>query len=223
MYILEPEEQTIARYLRGLQSEIRHVVQLQPYWTYNDVVKLSFKVEKQLKESRGSTSRTWNKESNSNRANASSTNKEAVFKPNPKKETAARSSNPRSYNPSSRRCYKCQGFGHIAADCPNRKMVSLVEEEMEEEKETTVFSELEDDDEITYADHGESLVIQRSLNAAHVEEDSWLRNNIFHTKCTAHDKVCNVIIDGGSCENVVATEMVQKHRKAAAFKEGDLV
>ncbi|KAG5539880.1 hypothetical protein RHGRI_020186 [Rhododendron griersonianum] len=189
--ILEPEEQTIARYLRGLRSEIRHVVQLQPYWTYNDVVKLSFKVEKQLKESRGSTSRTWNKESNSNRANASSTNKEAIFKPNPKKETAAGSSNPRSYNPSSRRCYKCQGFGHIAADCPNRKMVSLVEEEMEEEKETTVFSEPEDDDEITYADHGESLVIQRSLNAAHVEEDSWLRNNIFHTKCTAHGKIGN--------------------------------
>ncbi|KAG5556557.1 hypothetical protein RHGRI_006977 [Rhododendron griersonianum] len=90
---------------------------------------MSFKVEKQLKESRGSTSRTWNKESNSNRGNASSTDKEAVFKPNPKKETAAGSS-----NPSSRRCYKCQGFGHIAADCPNRKVVSLVEEDMEEEK-----------------------------------------------------------------------------------------
>ncbi|KAF7112533.1 hypothetical protein RHSIM_RhsimUnG0220300 [Rhododendron simsii] len=183
-----PQEQTIARYLRGLRSEIRHVVQLQPYWTYNDVVKLSFKVEKQLKESRGSTSRTWNKESNSNRANASSTNKETVFKPNPKKETAAGSSNPRSSNPSSRRCFKCQGFGHIAADCPNRKVVSLVEEEMEEEKETTVFSEPEDDDEITYADQGESLVRDRVIK-----------------------------------QNEKYQKSANKHRKAAAFKEGDLV
>lgn len=43
-----------------------------------------------------------------------------------------------------------------------------------------------------------------------MEEDNWLRNNIFHTRCTSHGKVCDVIIDGGSCENVVATKMVEK-------------
>jgi hypothetical protein len=37
-----------------------------------------------------------------------------------------------------------------------------------------------------------------------------LRNNIFHTRCTSHGKVYNVIIDGGSCENVVAVTMVEK-------------
>lgn len=43
-----------------------------------------------------------------------------------------------------------------------------------------------------------------------MEEDNWLRNNIFHTRCTSHGKVCDVIINGGSCENVVATKMVEK-------------
>ncbi|GAV56697.1 Asp_protease_2 domain-containing protein, partial [Cephalotus follicularis] len=38
----------------------------------------------------------------------------------------------------------------------------------------------------------------------------WLRNNIFHTKCTSKGKTCNVIIDGGSCENVVSKTMVEK-------------
>lgn len=33
---------------------------------------------------------------------------------------------------------------------------------------------------------------------------------IFHTKFTSHRQVCELIIDGGSCENVVATEMVEK-------------
>ncbi|KAB2601497.1 hypothetical protein D8674_002502 [Pyrus ussuriensis x Pyrus communis] len=96
-----------------------------------------------------------------------------------------------------------------------------------------------------------------------VEEDNWLRNDIFHTMCTSHGKVCNVIIDRGSCENEIATIMVEKlnlktvdhprsyklswlhkgnevreriikqnkkyqrqankHRKPAAFKEGNLV
>ena len=35
--LTEPDEQTIARYLGGLKYEISNVVQLQPYWTLNDV------------------------------------------------------------------------------------------------------------------------------------------------------------------------------------------
>ena len=65
------------------------------------------------------------------------------------------------------------------------------------------------EEEITYADRGEALVVQRSLRVTYVE-DEWLRNNIFHTRCTTHGKVCNVIIDGGSFENVVASTMVEK-------------
>ncbi|KAI3425504.1 PUA domain-containing protein [Psidium guajava] len=42
------------------------------------------------------------------------------------------------------------------------------------------------------------------------EAESWLRHNIFHTKCTSGGKLCNVIIDGGSCENVVSTTMVER-------------
>ena len=49
--IVEQEEQTIARFLGGLRYDICNVVQLQPYWTYNDVCKVALKVEKQQKES----------------------------------------------------------------------------------------------------------------------------------------------------------------------------
>ena len=41
-------------------------------------------------------------------------------------------------------------------------------------------------------------------------KEDWLRNNIFHTKCNSHGKVCDIIIDGGSFENVVSTQMVDK-------------
>ncbi|GKA43954.1 hypothetical protein Tco_0736678 [Tanacetum coccineum] len=68
-------------------------------------------------------------------------------------------------------------------------------------------------DELVYPNHGEALVIQRVLNVAvskSVDDNSWLRNNIFRTKCTSKGKVCDMIIDGGSCENFVSTYMVEK-------------
>ena len=61
-----------------------------------------------------------------------------------------------------------------------------------------------------FADEGEVLVIRRSLNVIQDNEESWLRDNIFQTRCTSQGKVCNVIIDSGSCTNVVAEEMVTK-------------
>nr|GEW05586.1 hypothetical protein [Tanacetum cinerariifolium] len=71
----------------------------------------------------------------------------------------------------------------------------------------------QDIDELVYADQGEALVTQRVLNVDVAETDddmSWLRNNIFRTKCTTKGKVCSVIIDGGSCDNMVAKSMVEK-------------
>ncbi|TXG58038.1 hypothetical protein EZV62_015867 [Acer yangbiense] len=65
--LMEPEEQTIARYLGGLNYEISNVVQLQPYWTFNDVCKLAFKVEKQQKEIRGNGSKYGSREGFSNK------------------------------------------------------------------------------------------------------------------------------------------------------------
>jgi len=67
---------------------------------------------------------------------------------------------------SNRRCFKCQGLGHIALDCPNRKVVTLAEwsavkeEFEEEEKENECEDELEETQEevVEEADEGELLV-----------------------------------------------------------------
>jgi hypothetical protein len=213
--VVEQEEQMIARYLGGLRVEISDVVQLQPYWTYNDVCKLAMKVEKQLKEKRGNSFRSFTRDGVSNRGSGSTSKTTTIPKTaaaKPKNEATSGSNRPITSN-TNRRCFKCQGFGHIASDCPNRKMVSLVEEDMEMEDEDDFSPEtnehVAEEEEITYADRGEALVVQRSLKVTYVE-DEWLRNNIFHTRCTSHGKVCNVIIDGGSCENVVAATMVEK-------------
>lgn len=47
-FIVEPKEQTIACYLRGLKCDIHDKVRLQSYITLNDIVKFSIKVKYQL-------------------------------------------------------------------------------------------------------------------------------------------------------------------------------
>lgn len=36
------------------------------------------------------------------------------------------------------------------------------------------------------------------------------RENFFHTRCIVNNKVCSMIIDGGSCTNVASTTLVEK-------------
>jgi len=67
------------------------------------------------------------------------------------------------------------------------------------------------DEDVLYGDGQETLVIRKSLLTPKGDSgDNWLRTNIFHTTCTVANKVYKMIIDSGSCENVLSDEVVQK-------------
>lgn len=53
-------------------------------------------------------------------------------------------------------------------------------------------------------------ILKKTSMQADEGGDSWLCINIFCMRCTSGAKVCNVIIDGGSCENLVSKVMVEK-------------
>ncbi|GAB2267668.1 hypothetical protein Dimus_038676 [Dionaea muscipula] len=55
-----------------------------------------------------------------------------------------------------------------------------------------------------------ALVSRRTLSVQVGLEDEVQRENIFYTRCHIGDKVCSVIIDGGSCANVASMTMVEK-------------
>jgi len=129
----EAEEQTIVRYFGGLDPKYAHVVELQPYTTFDEVCILAHKVETQLKI------RPYKREFSKPLPKGPPFNKGSSTippKPTPtpvslpqknqvplRTQTSQNKPNPGPFNP--RRCFKCQGLGHIASECPNRRIISL--------------------------------------------------------------------------------------------------
>ncbi|GJY25285.1 transposon ty3-I gag-pol polyprotein [Tanacetum coccineum] len=83
--------------------------------------------------------------------------------------------------------------------------------EVRNNKVANVFQE---EDELEYAEplDGEAkqvtYVIQRTFCSPKVNGSSQ-RNKIFQTKCLVKEKICYMIIDGGSCENLVSKALVK--------------
>ena len=82
--------------------------------------------------------------------------------------------------------------------------------ETDNESDRDSMPSLEDADDVEYAVQGELMVARRALSVQAKEDDEMQRDNIFHTRCHVQNKVCSVIIDGGSCTNVASTTMVEK-------------
>jgi len=81
---------------------------------------------------------------------------------------------------------------------------------VEEEKEGHIESPEEEEEEIIVEpDECEMLVLRRALNSQRSEKEEQ-RENIFHFRCTVQGKVCSLIIDGGSCANVVSLNMIEE-------------
>lgn len=64
-------------------------------------------------------------------------------------------------------------------------------------------------DGIEYLVDGKLMVARHALNVQVKEDAEVQRDNIFHTRCHIKDKVCSMIIDGGSCTNVASTSLVE--------------
>ena len=107
------------------------------------------------------------------------------------------------------KCFKCQGLGHYAYECPNKRSMVLrdgeyiSESDVEEEEESEYVEEEE-------TPEGDLLMIRRLLGGQLKHEEESQRENIFHTRCLINGKVCMVIIDGGSCTNVASARLVSK-------------
>lgn len=115
------------------------------------------------------------------------------------------------------KCFKCQGFGHIASQCPNRRTMLLLEngevvtDEEDSYKGVPSLGEKDaDSSEEIPTNEQLDLVVQKVLTAQVKEENGQQRENIFYTRCHIKGKVCSLIIDPRSCTNVASMTLVEK-------------
>jgi len=60
------------------------------------------------------------------------------------------------------------------------------------------------------ATHYESLIVQRVLSAQMENAEQNQRHTLFQTKCVIKECSCHMIIDGGSCNNLASSDLVEK-------------
>ncbi|XP_071926127.1 uncharacterized protein [Coffea arabica] len=232
--IQENREATMARFLNGLRAEIADQLELQYYVEIEDMVEKAIKIEQRLKR-RGTTrnynshpqtftrpfqsrreergSNAWNPpkpkqdQGSSSRPPVTKTDSKVVSKP------TIKTSKPRNCDT---KCWRCQGVGHIASQCPNpRTMLVLpngdivTDDEEEDYKDMPPLVEEEDEIEEVPTQDKVGLVARRAL-ATQASKDELQRDNIFYTRCHVTNKVCSLVIDPGSCTNVASALMVEK-------------
>jgi hypothetical protein len=217
----EDREATMATFFSGLNRDIANVIELQHYVEIEDMVHMAIKVERQLKRkgTAGYTSvssTTW--KSKWDRSDPAEVKRKTEP---PKGKDEGTSNKPKVESQPSRnkdiKCFKCLGSGHIASQCPNRRVMIMRDngEVMTESKDDSdgvpELVDASNDDGVVYPVTGESFVARRALNT-HIKADDakQQRENIFHTRCHTNNKVCSMIIDGGSCTNVASTTLVEK-------------
>ena len=226
----------LAKFLSGLNSDVSEIVE---QWRHTNLIDALHHANHayeriQSKKSAGSTRRMWgSQEANTelSRGTRGTQQPSAPLSPNPSVPSGFKSAAPPSSSQptpppprpepikgtSTIKCFKCYEYGHYARECPNpRKVLYNAFGDVLTEVPGTIIDEPiltthEDEEEvIAQAVTGECFVVKRALSTSEKSPDTSQRENLFHTRCMINNIVCTVIIDGGSCCNIISQEVVDR-------------
>ena len=174
----EDREATMARFLNGLNRNIANVVELQHYVELEDMVHMAMKVERQLKKKGPAkyssvSSPTWKSKWGSNETHDKAISKSKTETSKSKEDDSTKHKGKFETQVNHNRdikCFKCLGLGHIASQCPNKRVMIMKDNgelETASENDSDDMPPLEDvsgDDGKAYVEEGELLVTRRALN-----------------------------------------------------------
>jgi len=214
----ENEEAKMSRFVSGLRRDIQDVVELHEYSSLQTLLHLAIKVESQI-----SKKNAFKDTHNDGFYNNSWKNRNKSFSKYPPKESSSKAkdfkpskSNHKSpTKSSSKKCFKCLGYGHIASNCPSKRNMFIhdgvvVNEHDSEFSRHSSPSRSPSEHESESPLEGDLLVVRRLLGEVLKPFDESQRENIFHTRCLINNKICSLIVDGGSYGNVASTRVVDK-------------
>ena len=121
------------------------------------------------------------------------------------------------------KCHRCHGIGHVKKDCPSQRAYIATDDGGY--ISTSDVEEDVDDGAALDAEHGDdegqvlgssdtaayrSIIVQRVLNTQVAQAEKIQRYNLFQTFFVIKDRCARIIIDGGSCNNLVSSDLVKK-------------
>ncbi|KAH9663456.1 Endonuclease [Citrus sinensis] len=225
--LTETEEQQVSRYIGGLRSQFQDQLNLLDPYSVSEAHQQALQLEKQF--NRRTNDSSFRGARSVVRDNSNPTSQFRTFTPpNPPNKTSKPSeigqSSKTQSSGSGLRCFNCGENGHRMTECKKGGkygkglFVGIEESEDYQEEETEEFDVEPTFDSSGSAqsveEHGDSgpmLIVNRAFfTPKGQDKDKWLRQNIFQTTCTIGGKVCRMVIDSGSCENVISEEVITK-------------
>ncbi|XP_052290298.1 uncharacterized protein LOC127900023 [Citrus sinensis] len=225
--LTETAEQQVSRYIGGLRSQFQDQLNLLDPYSVSEAHQQALQLENQF--SRRTNDSSFRGARSIVRDNSNPTSQFRNFTPpNPPNKTSKPSeigqSSKTQSSGSGLRCFNCGENGHRMTECKmggkygKGLFVSTKESEDYQEEETEEFAVEPTFDSSGSAqsveEHGDSgpmLIVNRTFfTPKGQDKDKWLRQNIFQTTCTIGGKICRMVIDSGSCENVISKEAITK-------------
>jgi len=235
--IVEGHEDALCRFYSGLQRDIQDIVDYKEFNTVNKLFQFAMLAEKELQGRQhrpratfgaSSTSRTHTPAS----SHTPSTTTAPTRPPStasahvgklPLQVPAKKQNSPAPAAPSSGRssgivCHSCHGISHVKKDCPSQRTyiatddgyISASDGEGDDDDSSDVAA---NDDAILGDDatvNLRSIMVQRVLSSQPEPSEKQQHNNLFQTFFSIENRRARVIIDGGSCNNLVSSDLVKK-------------
>ncbi|KAJ4702912.1 Retrovirus-related Pol polyprotein from transposon 17.6 [Melia azedarach] len=164
------QEATMARFISGLNKEIADVVNVQHYVEMEELLHKAIKVEKQIKSKKfrfgSASSSSWKSNWKDNKVTSKPKEepkqKDSIVVSKSKIETEISSKSRKV------KCFRCQGFEHIASQCPNKRVMIVLENGKIESASSSKdkmppladYSNIEIEEPV----HGDLLIIRRTLS-----------------------------------------------------------